>query len=368
MADVTAKLALPAPRAERIAIQIARVLGLALALFAAFVLAGWRFGSPLAQPVAGFIAMQPNAALGVFLAGLGLFLFTFYVTQPMGRGLGLVLFVLGAITFSQDVLGTDIGIDAVLLHPGTASPAVGDPTVRIPPGMSRAVAVRPRALSAGSGRIGSAVSQVLAVVMLAQVLIMLTGHTYGVATAYYPFPFTTISLFGAVATALLAFGLLLATPSYGIAGAILEPSPAGEMLRRLLPGILILPLVIGWFADQAEAHTYYDSSATLALFAVASIVVLAAFAWSTIGAVRRADRDRNEALVELRGQREWLSTTLGSIGEGVIATDPSGSVLVLNKVAHDLTGWNFGEARGRPIWEIFRIVDETSRKPHDDPA
>ncbi len=147
MADVTAKLALPAPRAERIAIQIARVLGLALALFAAFVLAGWRFGSPLAQPVAGFIAMQPNAALGVFLAGLGLFLFTFYVTQPMGRALGLVLFVLGAITFSQDVLGTDIGIDAVLLHPGTASPAVGDPDRPHPARhVGRAVAVRPRAL------------------------------------------------------------------------------------------------------------------------------------------------------------------------------------------------------------------------------
>ena len=369
MADVTAKLALPVPRAERIAIQIARVLGIALALFAAFVLAGWRFGSPLTLPLTGFIAMQPNAAVGVFLAGLGLFLITFHVTQPMGRALGLVLFMLGVITFSQDVLGTDIAIDAVLLHHGAAAPAAGDPTVRIPPGMSVALLLFGLALfSAGSGRIGSAVSQVLAVVMLAQVLIMLTGHVYGVATTYYPFPFTTISLYGAVATALLAVGLLLATPSYGLAGAILEPSPAGEMLRRLLPGILILPLFIGWFADQAEAHTYYDSSATLALFAVASIVVLAAFAWSTIGAVRRADRDRNEALVELRGQREWLSTTLGSIGEGVIATDPSGSVLVLNKVAHDLTGWSLGEARGRPIWEIFRVVDETSRKPLDDPA
>ena len=55
---------------------------------------------------------------------------------------------------------------------------------------------------------------------------------------------------------------------------------------------------------------------------MASILVLALFAWTTIGAVRRADRDRNAALMELRGQREWLSTTLASIGDGVIATDP----------------------------------------------
>src|SRR5581483_6656809 len=93
---------------------------------------------------------------------------------------------------------------------------------------------------------------------------------------------------------------------------------------------------------------------------------LAVFAWTTIGAVRRADRDRNAALMELRGQREWLSTTLGSIGDGVIATDPSGSVL--NRVAEQMTGWTVAEARGRPIWEVFRVIDANTRKPVDDPA
>lgn len=101
---------------------------------------------------------------------------------------------------------------------------------------------------------------------------------------------------------------------------------------------------------------------------MASIIVLAVFAWTTIGAVRRADRDRNAALMELRGQREWLSTTLGSIGDGVIATDPNGSVLLLNKIAEELSGWPGSEARGRPIWEVFRVIEENTRKPVDDPA
>jgi PAS domain S-box-containing protein len=136
----------------------------------------------------------------------------------------------------------------------------------------------------------------------------------------------------------------------------------------LLPGIIVLPLVIGWFAHQAETATFYDSAATLAIFAVASILVLALFAWTTIGAVRRADRDRNAALMELRGQREWLSTTLASIGDGVIATDPNGSVLLLNTVAEEMTGWSGQKARGRPIWEVFRVINESTRKPVDDPA
>src|SRR4029077_20902938 len=33
-----------------------------------------------------------------------------------------------------------------------------------------------------------------------------------------------------------------------------------------------------------------------------------------------------------------------------------------------LTGWPLAEARGKPIWEVFRVIDEKSRKPLDDPA
>ena len=243
------------------------------------------------------------------------------------------------------------------------------PSTRMTPGIAASLILFGLALLCAKGdRLGSAFSQVLAIAMLAQVLIVLTGNAYGVATVYYPFPFTSMSAYGLLSVLLLAIGLLAASPEYGITAAIIEKSPAGEMLRRLLPGILVLPLVIGWFAHQAEPASYYDSAATLAIFAVSSIVVLAAFSWTTIDAVRRADRARNEALIELRGQREWLSTTLGSISEGVIATDPSGSVLLLNKVAEQLTGWPVADARGKPIWEVFRVIDEKSRKPIDDPA
>ena len=52
----------------------------------------------------------------------------------------------------------------------------------------------------------------------------------------------------------------------------------------------------------------------------------------------------------------------------MIATDPSGSVLLLNKVAEMLTGWTGRKRAGSPIWEVFRVIDEATRKPLDDPA
>ena len=67
--------------------------------------------------------------------------------------------------------------------------------------------------------LGSAISQVLAIAMLAQVLIVLTGYAYGVAIHYYPFPFTAISHYGLVSMLLLAIGLLAASPEDGATAA-----------------------------------------------------------------------------------------------------------------------------------------------------
>jgi PAS domain S-box-containing protein len=359
-------MALPVPRAVRVALVIARLCALVVCAIGALVLASWHFDLSALDPLfPNLHGMAPNAAVAAIAAGIGLFCLSFRGVRPIAWIIGIGLVLLGGATLVEELYGFDLGIDRVLL--GGAAPA-GE-AIRMAPGIAGSLILFGLALlCAKSDKLGSAISQVLAIAMLAQVLIVLTGYAYGVAIHHYPFPFTAISHYGLVSTLLLAIGLLAASPEDGAAAAIIDKSPAGEMLRRLLPGIIVLPLVIGWFAHQAEIANYYGSAATLAMFAVSSIVVLAAFTWTTIDAVRRSDRARNEALIELRGQREWLSTTVGSIGEGVIATDPSGSVLLLNKVAEQLTGWPLAEARGKPIWEVFRVIDEKSRKPLDDPA
>jgi len=371
VAEVPVKMALPAPRAEHMSLLVARLIAVLVAMMGGLILFAWQLTAPgLTETLPGLISMTPAASVLIIAAAVGLFCFTFRPIRPLARLIGFALVVLGLAIISQDVFGFSLGIDQALIRgDSVAASAAQAGELRMAPGITGLLILFGMALLyAKQGSISSAFSQILALIILAQVLIVLAGYAYGVATYYYPFPFTAMSLYGAVSGFLLAIGLLAASPEYGIAAAIVEQSPAGEMLRRLLPGIIVLPLVIGWFAHQAEAHTYYDSAATLAIFAVASILVLALFAWTTIGAVRHADRDRNAALMELRGQREWLSTTLASIGDGVIATDPNGSVLLLNKIAEQMTGWSGPEARGRPIWEVFRVINESTRKPVDDPA
>ena len=65
----------------------------------------------------------------------------------------------------------------------------------------------------------------------------------------------------------------------------------------------------------------------------------------------------------LQQERDLLEVTLTSIGDGVIATDPAGTVTFLNPVAETLTGWRVQEARGRKVEEIFPLINEKTRQP-----
>ena len=70
----------------------------------------------------------------------------------------------------------------------------------------------------------------------------------------------------------------------------------------------------------------------------------------------------------LNEQRELFRTTLASIGDAVIATDTTGKVTFFNPVAESLTGWSQSEATGKLLTDVFRIVNESTRRPADNPA
>src|SRR5580700_5392135 len=69
----------------------------------------------------------------------------------------------------------------------------------------------------------------------------------------------------------------------------------------------------------------------------------------------------------LYDEKERALVTLNSIGDAVLCTDVSGNITYLNLVAETMTGWRREEATGKPLAEVFRIIDGTSRKSARDP-
>jgi diguanylate cyclase (GGDEF)-like protein/PAS domain S-box-containing protein len=66
-------------------------------------------------------------------------------------------------------------------------------------------------------------------------------------------------------------------------------------------------------------------------------------------------------------ETERAQVTLNSIGEAVICTDIVGKVTFLNPVAEKLTGWSLQDAAGRPMVEVFQVLDATSRETTPNP-
>jgi PAS domain S-box-containing protein len=129
-------------------------------------------------------------------------------------------------------------------------------------------------------------------------------------------------------------------------------------------GPAVLAAVLGYLACD---YLFIEPPGLFGVFDVRSLVGIAAYLLTSaliigFGVVLRTARTKATQ------QREWLQITLASIGDAVITTDTAGRIAYLNTVAESLTGWKQPEAAGRALDEVFRIVNEHTRAPAENPA
>ncbi len=68
----------------------------------------------------------------------------------------------------------------------------------------------------------------------------------------------------------------------------------------------------------------------------------------------------------LQTEKELLSTTLMSIGEGVIVTDEESRIILINRAAELITGFEALEAVDAPLGSIFQLCDSATQQPYPD--
>lgn len=148
--------------------------------------------------------------------------------------------------------------------------------------------------------------------------------------------------------------------------------------RQLMDDIRMHCAEIRFRAEQ-EAAREIRAAETAARWsktvnAIGSMVLLGLLAFATV-TIDRGTRRRLELIHALQlSQREtaeardWLQTTLGSIGDAVIATDGKGHVVFLNRVAEDLTGWTQSAAKSQHLDQIFVIHNEDTNELVESPV
>lgn len=122
--------------------------------------------------------------------------------------------------------------------------------------------------------------------------------------------------------------------------------------------------------DQKELYSGFNRQFAW-LFGVIALLILLLVSLVSWIYTRRQSGHLKE-LLEKRSQlfqaQEEYGATLYSIGDGVMTTDRDGKVKNLNPVAEGLTGWKESEARGRPVEEVFNIINEETRASVESPV
>ena len=112
--------------------------------------------------------------------------------------------------------------------------------------------------------------------------------------------------------------------------------------------------------------------ADILLAALICGLAISYFLWSRLHAVSNAFRgslkESEQKAADLFASRQWFETTLESIGDGVIACDVQGRIEFMNAVARGMTRWSLEDARGLPLEQVFRIVNEETRQVVENPV
>ncbi len=160
-------------------------------------------------------------------------------------------------------------------------------------------------------------------------------------------------------------------PSY-LAAAMLERKRRMDNMRAKADEFIAAESVIR--ADRSSASLRLHTLSLSLLMALAALIAVV-LAWNMYRLVTQLTQVYTRQLDHVRRREQesyvreqWLHTMLRSIGDAVIACDPAGNVVFMNKVAEQLTGWQESEGKGRLLSEIFSIINQRTRAVEESPV
>jgi signal transduction histidine kinase len=249
------------------------------------------------------ISIQPNTAIAVIAAAIAVLL--------MWRGydraaavLGVFVAAIGATVLFQHASGIDLGIDRLFLFGRTWGQALVLVPGRMgPPGAVSWTMIGTAIVLASirSRQWPRAVAPGLALVAMAIASLSLMGYLYGAGLLYTVPSVTAIAFQTSTFVLAISIGVVLAVPEHPPVRLLEDETAAGALTRRVLPAIIVVPIVLGMARLWGERAGLYDLAFGTAIRTLAEIVLLSALLWwaaGTIGRQARARQLAEEHLVE----------------------------------------------------------------------
>ncbi|HET6466557.1 MAG TPA: ATP-binding protein [Nitrospiria bacterium] len=344
----------------------------AVILIGFLVMVGWIFDIEVFKSgLPGLVAMNPVTAFAFILAGASLWLLGTKQADAWARRLGracaTVVFLIGLLKIGGYLFGLEIGFDQVLFREELRSQGVYPPN-RIAPNTALSIFLLGSALLLldwETPRRGHRPAHYLTLLAAVVSFLAITGYVYGVKPFYGVTSYIPMALNTAAGFIVLSVGVLFAHPDRGLMAVVTSHRPGGVMVRRLLPTMTGVLLLVGWLRLAGQREGLYETALGTALLVVVNIILLGILVWTSAKVLDRKEIERQQAEETLRRSEEKYRTLFDSVDVGVCTIEVlfDGNdkpvdyrFLEINPSFEKQTG--IQNARGRRMREIAPLHEE----------
>ncbi|MBI3317184.1 MAG: PAS domain S-box protein [Candidatus Omnitrophica bacterium] len=346
------------------------------------VLIGWFFDVEFLKSILPIWAtMKVNAAMGFIFAGLSLFLQQESSSrthiQWAAKILAAFVLTLGALTLMEYLFGLNFGIDQALI--------VGsDKDISYPGRMAPATAFN--FLLTGASLIffqskRAVIHQMFALLLFCSSWVAVIGYFYGVESLYHLTPYVSVAFHTAINFFILSLGIFFGRPSDGLMTRLSADGLGGIMLRRLLPWIPCLIVILGWLPLMGQRAGYYDTNFGIAILTLMCSAVISVLVWRSATLISTLDSKRWEAEQELISVNQELEkkieertkefsklneefrAVVETAQDAIISADQTGIIRYWNPQAEKLFGHAAKKMMGQPLTVI---MPERFRNAHSE--
>lgn len=334
---------------------VARILAAAVALLGAAVLLD-RAGilASHASIVPGAVEMNRYSAIGFCLAGVGLWLSLGRGAPGLfGRALLAILAVLALGHVVRELTGLPLPIRALVFR-DELTPATGAASGRVSTVTALCFLLASVGYLLGRAKSNALTSfgQCLVIVVALLAVHALFGYAYGVDSVHRLPSATTMALNSAVAFGMLACGCFYASADRGIGAVLTDPGPSGTLLRRMLPVLLLTPLLLGWLALRGMDDGDFDLGFALALMSSGSAALMLGFLAWTVLSLRSSDRKLHAAVQDLAASERRFRVSFENAFVGMAHLDAARRWTLVNSRLATLLGYTEDALRERRLEEL----------------
>jgi PAS domain S-box-containing protein len=184
--------------------------------------------------------------------------------------------------------------------------------------------------------------------------LVVVGHAYEIPgettylNEYLHLPWTS-ALMGIIA----GHGLLFQHPNFGVMRLISGEGFGCHIMRRLLPSVILLLLVLGGLLAFGEGQDWYPPAFGESLYAILAVTGFSGILLFTAASLNRIDGERHAREEDLRRSQSQLQAVLDQIPSIICIKSPAERYLMVNRQFVVGTGLTAGECIGRTVSEVM---------------